>query len=132
MGGEQDDAIRGVARRPRPAIGVGRVVGGELGIGDGSQPVILVAVVDGLARGLEVRGNLLREVRSRIEHIVRAPGVGADERHPPPEIIVGRAGDVAGVAGDGAVRVGDAAGQAVRKRPWVSRKFTETNALYIG
>ena len=74
---------------------------GNLRIGDGRQPVILVAVVDRLARGLEVRGDLLREVRGRIEHVVGAPGVGADERHAPPEIVVGRTRHVAGVVGDG-------------------------------
>jgi hypothetical protein len=54
LGGEQRQPARGVARRARPPIGVGGVVAGELGIGDGRQPIILVAVVDGLARGPEV------------------------------------------------------------------------------
>src|SRR5229473_1613564 len=70
------EAPCGVVGGSRNAIGVTDVVARERRVGDRVQPGEVVAVVDGLAVGLEVGGDLLGYVGGQVVDRAHQAGVG--------------------------------------------------------
>ena len=88
LGRDLGDAASSVVRCTGGAIGVGDVVPREVRIGDGREPVEVVAVVDRLCLCLQVRRDLLGHVRGEVVLGLGLSRVGVVDHRAPAEVVV--------------------------------------------